>query len=472
MSDFLLELSANPQIRRLVQSAGLPLPMPAQLERTTEPRAERPLQHVDVLVGGALDGAAGRAIGRALIEAGADPLVAGASAPPASFAEPAEAFGRQVRDAETHEGPIAALVCDATEIGRPADLDRLYALFHPWMKRLGRSARVVVVGRPPEDAKTPEAAAAAGALEGFVRSVAKEIGRRGSTANLLRVESGAEGRLAGPLRFFLSPRSAFVTAQPLTVTRAVAAEREAPFVRPLAGKVALVTGAARGIGAATARLLAGEGARVLCLDRPEDDQAVSEVAHAIGGQAVLQDIPAPDAAAGILAACAGGVDVVVHNAGITRDKTLAKMTEEQWRLAVEVNLGAVVRIDGELVAAGALRAGGRVICLSSVAGIAGNVGQTNYAASKAGLVAYVRHRAAELAGDGIAVNAIAPGFIETRLTEVMPFMIREGARRLSALGQGGQSEDVGQAITFLATPGSVGITGQVLRVCGGALVGA
>ena len=472
MSDLLLDLAANPRFRRLVQTAGLPVPLPAQLERTTAPREERPLRGLSVVVGGALSGAVGRALGRLLTTAGADPLVAGHERPPVALTEPAEAFGRAVRDAAEHEGSIDALVFDGSEIGRPEDLDQLHAFFHPWMKRLGRCARLVVIGRPPEEAKSAAAAAAAGALEGFVRSVAKEVGRRGSTAQLLRVESGAESRLPGPVRFFLSPRSAFITGQPIHVGRDVAGSAQTPFARPLAGKVALVTGAARGIGAATARSMAAEGARVLCLDRPEDDAAVGEVAHAIGGEALLQDITAPGAPAAVTAAVAGGVDIVVHNAGITRDKTLAKMTEAQWRQAIEVNLGAVVRIDEQLIAAGAIRSGGRLICLSSVAGIAGNVGQSNYAASKAGLVAYVRHRAAELAGDGIAVNAIAPGFIETRLTEVMPLVIREGARRLSALGQGGQPEDVGQAITFLATPGSVGITGQVLRVCGGALVGA
>jgi 3-oxoacyl-[acyl-carrier protein] reductase len=471
MSDFLLELSANPQFRKIVQSAGLPVPMPQQLERTSAPYAERPLRHATILVGGALTGAMGGALGRALIEAGADPLVAGHTSAPQTFTDPAEAFGRKVESASDHEGPVDALIFDATEIGRPEDLVQLWELFHPWIKRIARCGRVIVLGRPPADAKNAAAAAAAGGLEGFTRSVAKEIGRRGSTAQLLYVASGAEARVAGPLRFFLSARSAFVTGQPLRIGRAVAGDVPR-FERSLAGKVALVTGAARGIGAATARLLAQEGAKVLCLDRPEDDAAVSEVAHAIGGEAVLQDITAGDAAASILAATDGGVDIVVHNAGITRDKTLAKMSEEQWRQAVEVNLAAVVRINEALLGAKAIREGGRIVCLSSVAGIAGNVGQSNYAASKRGLVSYVEHLAAEVASDGITVNAIAPGFIETRLTAVMPVMIREGARRLSALGQGGQPEDVGHAITFLATPGSVGITGGVLRVCGGALVGA
>jgi 3-oxoacyl-[acyl-carrier protein] reductase len=148
------------------------------------------------------------------------------------------------------------------------------------------------------------------------------------------------------------------------------------------------------------------------------------------------------------------------------------MKAEQWELAVDINLGAVVRITDTLIARGLLRDGGRVVCLSSVAGIAGNVGQTNYAASKAGIIGFVRALAPRLASRGITVNAIAPGFIETRMTAAIPMMIREAGRRLSALGQGGQPEDVGQAIAFLSQPAAVGITGQILRVCGGALIGA
>ena len=164
--------------------------------------------------------------------------------------------------------------------------------------------------------------------------------------------------------------------------------------------------------------------------------------------------------------------MVVHNAGVTRDKTLGRMKPEWWDQAVRINLGAVVDITARMIDQKVLRDGGRIVCLSSVSGIAGNRGQTNYSASKAGLVGYVRSLAPAVAKRGITINAIAPGFIETRLTAAMPIGLREGARRLSALGQGGQPVDVGQAITFLSTPGSVGVTGGVLRVCGGALIGA
>jgi 3-oxoacyl-[acyl-carrier protein] reductase len=136
-----------------------------------------------------------------------------------------------------------------------------------------------------------------------------------------------------------------------------------------------------------------------------------------------------------------------------------------------VNLAAVVRITDALLPK-ALRDGGRVVCLSSVSGIAGNVGQTNYSASKAALIGYVDALATQVAPRGITANAIAPGFIETRMTAAIPMVIREAGRRLSALGQGGLPEDVAQAITFLASPGAQGITGTTLRVCGGALIGA
>src|SRR5262249_33489382 len=147
----------------------------------------------------------------------------------------------------------------------------------------------------------------------------------------------------------------------------------------------------------------------------------------------------------------GGLDVLVHNAGITRDKTLARMKPEQWDQAIEVNLAAIARIDEALLGQ-VLRDRGRVVYLSSVAGLAGNVGQTNYAASKAAVATYARRLAAQLGPRGIAVNAVAPGFIETRLTAAIPMFIREAGRRLSALGQGGLPQDVAEVITFLSTP--------------------
>jgi 3-oxoacyl-[acyl-carrier protein] reductase len=249
---------------------------------------------------------------------------------------------------------------------------------------------------------------------------------------------------------------------------------DSAMVRPLKGKVALVTGAARGIGAATARMLAREGARVICVDRPSEENALGQLARELGGSVLGLDIAAEDAPAAAVRHVReyhGGVDVVVHNAGITRDKTIARMTPAMWDDTLAVNLAAP-RVDRALLDAGQLRDGGRIVCLASVVGIAGNAGQTNYAASKAGLIAYVRRLAMDVAGRGITVNAVAPGFIETAMTAALPPLVREGGRRLSALGQGGLPSDIAEAITFLASPGAAGITGSVLRVCGGALLGA
>ncbi len=477
MSDLLLELSENPQARNLIKALGLPLPLPEKLRRNPKPYEERPLEGERHAV--AATPALADAIARTLARAGADAYVAGGDAKVLSaFTAQGEAWGRAVRPIamdQVEEGVrFDGLVLDATGVADAAGLTAIYDFFHPRMKSIAKNARIVVLARPPEDTTDPAAAAVRAGIEGFTRSLAKEIGANGTTANTIFVAEGAEDRLPGVLRFFLSARSTYVTAQPIRVTSEVAGG-EAPLVRSLENKVCLVTGAARGIGAQTAELLAGEGAHVVCLDRPDDDGPLSKVAKEIGGSTLLADITDPEAPARIAAALSerhGGVDVVVHNAGITRDKTLARMSADQWNLAVDVNLGAVIRITEALLAKKVLRDGGRIICLSSVSGIAGNRGQTNYSASKAGIVGYVHALAPKVAKRGITVNAIAPGFIETRMTEAMPVVIREAARRLSALGQGGQPEDVGQAITFLATPGAVGITGSVLRVCGGALVGA
>ncbi|MFW2387824.1 MAG: 3-oxoacyl-ACP reductase [Polyangiales bacterium] len=474
MSDLLLE---NPNARKLIKTLGLPIPVPEKLARAKGPYEERPLDDKRVLVGGT--GALQSVLAQILTKAGATPWVVGdTDAVLEPFVGPGEAWARQPRYVQTGEAPegekIDAIVFDGTGLESPDDLRQLYDFMHPWIRRLNRSARVVVIGRPAGDAKKPVQAATRAGLEGFTRSLAKEIGANGTVANSVFVEEGAEGRLDPVLRFLLSPRSAYVSCQPFTVTK-LAKGDAAPETHVLGGKVALVTGAARGIGEATAELLAAEGAHVVCLDRPADDGPCSKVAQRIGGSTLLVDITdadAPERIAGELKERFGGVDVVVHNAGVTRDKTLGRMKVDAWDMTVDINLGAVIRITDRLLADGVLRDGGRIVCLSSVSGIAGNRGQTNYSASKAGVVGFVEALAPKVAKKGITANAIAPGFIETRLTNAMPVAIREVARRMAAVGQGGKPEDVGQAITFLSTPGAVGLTGQTVRVCGGALVGA
>jgi 3-oxoacyl-[acyl-carrier protein] reductase len=476
MSDFLVDLGQNPRARAIIKGAGLPIPMPQKLRRASGAYEERSLFDRRVVVGG--EGQLTDVLADTIARAGGNPVVVGDDELGVPFRGPGEAFGRPAMVVPAGPAPEGmrsdAMIFDATGLETPQDLGALYEFFHPWVGTLAKCAKVVVLGRPASEAKDASSAAARAALEGFTRSLAKEIGRNGSTANLLWVETGAEERVAHVLRFLLSPRSAFVTCQPLTVTTRAKATEDRPLTRILDGKVALVTGAARGIGAATAEIMAAEGAHVVCLDRPEDDGPVSKVARDIGGSVLLCDVSGPEAPKTIASALKerhGGVDIVVHNAGVTRDKTLRKMKRPAWDQAIDINLGAVVDITNALLDGGVIHREGRIVLLSSIAGIAGNVGQTNYAASKSGLIGVIEHLSAKTAKRGITVNAIAPGFIETRLTAAIPVMIREGARRMSALGQGGLPEDVGQAITFLSTPGADGLTGNVLRVCGGALVG-
>ena len=473
MNDVLLELGKNARARAVVNALGLPIPLPVPLRRARGPWRERPLADACVVVGATVGAELSPVIAETLAGVGANAYWTGPDSIAAAFVEPGEAYGRPARPLAALEDKerVAGVVFDATGLRDVASLRALYDTFHPLAGRIARSGRVLVLGRM--SAVDPAASAAQAALEGFVRSVAKEIGRMGATANLVRVEKGAEARLGPVLRFLLSPRSAFVSAQPFFVdARTKASTDKPPYVRPLEKKIAVVTGAARGIGAATAKRLAEEGAHVVCLDRPGEEGPTSQLARSISGTALLVDLGADDAPSRIadVVRALGGLDVIVHNAGITRDKTLGRMSERQWDEVLAVNLGAVVRTHQALEPL--LREGGRVVCLSSIAGIAGNVGQSAYAASKAGILGLVAGLAPRLAERGITVNAVAPGFIETRLTAAIPVAVREAGRRLAALGQGGLPEDVAEVITFLASPGAAGITGRTVRVCGGALIGA
>jgi 3-oxoacyl-[acyl-carrier protein] reductase len=485
MSDLLL----NPAARKIVGGLGLPIPMPARLRRDGGAWQERSLSGLITVIGSSASAECLGAIAAGLAPAGAVPYLAVPEALRSAYKIPetkraltvegakkdpveGKTRGAPALDALGEVARIDVLVFDATGLADAPSLRALYEFFPPFLRRLEASGRVVIVGRPVDSAPTPEAAAAQAGVEGFVRSLAKEIGKTGATANLVRVTPGAEDRLGPVLRFLISGRASFITGQALTVTARARAAASVPLMLPLEGKVAVVTGAARGIGEITARRLAAEGAKVVCIDRPADGDAATELAKAIGGTALLVDITdasAPDRIAEVVREL-GGVDVLVHNAGITRDKTLLRMGPEQWDGVIDVNLAAALRITAALEPL--LRDGGRILCLSSVAGLAGNMGQTAYAASKAALAGWARSLADRLADRGITVNALAPGFIETRLTAAMPVAIREVARRLSALAQGGLPGDVAEAVVFLASPGAHGITGSTLRVCGGAFVGA
>ena len=370
------------------------------------------------------------------------------------------------------EGKAKALVFDATGIADSTELVELQRFFYPAVGRLQRSGRVVVIGTPPAAAGSARAHTAQRALEGFTRSLAKEIGGKGSTAQLIYVAKGAEDQLESTLRFLLSPRSAYVSGQVVRIDKGVAPTPEIDWERPLEGKVALVTGASRGIGAAIAETLGRDGAKVVGLDIPQAADDLRAVTGAIGGEAIGLDITAEDAPEKIVAKLKDGVDIVVHNAGVTKDRTLAKMPEERWAQLMEINLSSEERINDALLDAKKLNPNGRIIGVSSMAGIAGNNGQTNYAASKAGVIGMVESMAPELAGRKATINAVAPGFIETKMTAAMPIGPREAGRRLSSLSQGGLPVDVAETIAWFASPASTGVNGNTVRVCGQSLLGA
>jgi 3-oxoacyl-[acyl-carrier protein] reductase len=369
---------------------------------------------------------------------------------------------------------VKALVFDATGMEDSTQSDALYRFFHDTARSVLPCGRVVVIGRPPELCASPRKATIQRALEGLTRSLAKEL-KRAITVQLVYVAEGAEGGMESTLRFLLSPRSAYVSAQVIRIGLPVGPQAApADWDKPLAGRKVLVTGASRGIGASIAEVIAREGATVICLDVPQAQQGLDEIAAKVGGSAIALDIGADDAPQRLVdaAKAQGGWDVVVHNAGITRDKTIANMKDHLWQMVVNVNLSTQERINDALASSGALAPGARIVCVSSISGIAGNMGQTNYALSKAGVIGMVQSTAPILARQGITINAVAPGFIETQMTAAIPFALREAGRRMNSLSQGGLPQDVAEAIAWFANPASCGLTGNVVRVCGQSIMGA
>ena len=430
-------------------SKRLGLPQPARLRRY-EPG--QPLLEGPALVGAAPGGRLLKPVKQVLKKTGSEAL-----------------DGPQAEDQR-----FAALVFDASGIASTDQLTELYDFFHPVVKRIDGSGRLLVLGTPPEQSETPRQAIAQRALEGFVRSLGKEIGGKGATANLIYVAPGAEDRVESTLRFYLSSKSAFVDGQ---VTRIGPGKGTPPkdWEKPLDGKVALVTGASRGIGASIAETLARDGAHVVLLDIPKQGDELAKVANEIGGSTLQVDITtgeAPQEIVDYLKERHGGVDVFVHNAGITQDKTLGNMDEGKWNAVLSVNLTSQERINDALLQGGALKPGGRIVTVSSMSGIAGNRGQSNYATTKAGVIGTVDALAPVLADQGATINAVAPGFIETKMTAAMPIGTREAGRRMSSLAQGGLPVDVAETIAWFANPASAGVNGNTVRVCGQNLLGA
>jgi 3-oxoacyl-[acyl-carrier protein] reductase len=366
---------------------------------------------------------------------------------------------------------LAALVYDATGLRDPAALRGLFDFFHGAAGALAMFGRVVVFGTPPRECRTPAEAAAQQALTGFVGSVAKEFGR-GTMAQLVYVSPGAEDMAESTLRFLLSARSACVSGQIIQIAQGVP-PISTDWMRPLAGKVALVTGASRGIGAAIATVLARDGAHVVCVDLPPMGEALAAVAAEIGGTAFRVDLAsaaAPRLIADELTARHGGVDTIVHNAGTDHDVRLDKMTTAQWDSVLDVNLAAPERANAVLLAEKILHTGGRIVSVLAMNGTAGRRGGASYAISEAGVSGLVEAQARTLAKHSVTANAVVPGLIEP-MTAALPALTREISQRLNKLTlgdltQGGPPVDVAEAVGWLASPASGGVTGNVIRISG------
>ena len=245
---------------------------------------------------------------------------------------------------------------------------------------------------------------------------------------------------------------------------------------PLEGKIALVTGAARGIGRAVCLEFARRGADVVAAGRQlATCEETAEAVRSLGRRAAAVEMDVADAAAvqrgaEVATAAFGRIDILVNNAGLTRDTLLMRMSDEDWDAVLDTNLKGAFLLTRAVVRGMMRQRSGAIVNVSSIVGLTGQAGQCNYAASKGGLIAFTKSAARELAGRGIRVNAIAPGFIQTRMTDALPEAVRTQMVSLVPLGRPGLPEDVARAAAFLASDDASYVTGQVLGVNGGMLM--
>ena len=241
--------------------------------------------------------------------------------------------------------------------------------------------------------------------------------------------------------------------------------------KTLSGEIVLVTGASRGIGAAIADELAAQGATVIGTATSDAGAAaIGERLAAAGGHGRMLNVTdgaSIEALVDDIAKQFGPVSILVNNAGITRDNLLMRMKDEDWNAILDTNLTSVYRTSKAVMRAMMKARRGRIINIASVVGVTGNAGQANYAAAKAGIIAFSKSLAKEIGSRGITVNVVAPGFIDTDMTKALPDAAREGLIGQIALGRLGEPADIARAVAFLAGPSAAYITGETLHVNGG-----
>ncbi len=471
MTDVLLSLSRSTLARKFVKSSGIPIPMPQTLIRQ-----RAPWRH-ETLAGMRL------AVGRGDYSVSADNETV-RQVYRQRFSDMVAALNDAGADTSGEFNQLDGLLFDASTLATPEGLKTLYEYFYNRIGKLKPCSHILIVGdagakgsylnggTSSQKCLSPVAAATQESICGFVRSLGKELGGRGITVNFISARQGTD--LRGIVRYFLSHHSSYVTGQVVNATGTDVCSSK--FEKLLEGRTILVTGAAQGIGAAIARRAAAEGAKVLLLDRPQEIGALEALSREIRGTILPVDLFGEDSVNQTVKKLRelAPIHGVVHNAGITQDKSLFKMNAERWDSVVALNLSVPLTMtemmmgkEHDFICA----KDASFVYISSISGVAGNAGQTNYATTKSGLIGYVRALAESDKCGKSRFNCVAPGFIETRMTQAMPMAIREVARRLNSLKQGGEPDDIAQAVVFLLSDAAIGINGETLRVCGQNIVG-
>lgn len=427
--------------RRLIARLPLPIATPVDLRRAWG----RPMQHP-------------LAAKRAVVVGSDDDAVV-------VLSDALRTAAASVYDTPQDAGADIAIV--AVPGDAPADSLVTWARqFGSTLRGVAKHGRVIVVVRASGPTLVTDA------VHGFVRSLGRETGRRAVTVHA--VVSPTPQTAASVVVFLASERAAYLSGQTITLRGGQGPSTDRPHP-----EVAVVTGAARGIGAAIARCLADAGYRVMVADVASQSEVARRLVDALGGEAAGMmfqpcDVRDPAAVSSMLEKArtlspVGCIDVIVNNAGITRDRTFGRMSDAEWSDVLEVDLTSLVNVTRSALPR--MCDGGRIVNVSSVTGLAGNFGQTNYAMAKGGVIGFTRELAVEVEPRKIAVTAVAPGLIDTAMTAKIPLINREVAKQMTSLAQAGQPEDVAMAVEFLARREAWPLRGQTMRVDGGMFFG-
>ncbi len=483
--------SLNPNVRKLLQRVPLPISLPTPLRRGTGRSTAGELTGTRAVVTHLRD-ALDLAMAQAVQQAGAAVTVVDPAGDATLTGRIVDGGGQFVAGTADLPGGVLHAIAQGGATGdrRPVTLihrvirphgvdlavneatDALLSVGHAAASLPPNSRLLLVLG--PDLRGDSLGGLMTAATQGFMRSAFKELGKSGTTCHVIRAEDAQSA--AALAAFLASPRAAFLTGLDLLARKSVAGD--AADGPELDGKVVLVTGAARGIGASIAERLALEGSHVWINDIAQSQAAAADTVAQIrarGGHAefVAADVgtlSGAQAIADAIGKSAGRLDGVIHNAGITRDRTLKKMSVAQWRQVLQVNFGAMHLV--QTAVAPLLQPGSAMVLMSSVMGISGNFGQTNYSTSKSAVIELAKQWAVDGQARGLRANAIAPGFILTDMTAQMPVINREMAKQLTAMLQPGLPLDVAELACFLVGGQSRGVTGQVLRCDGGMAFGA